>query len=131
VPLHRRVQAAAVSAALLATGCFAATSAAAEPVPPATAVDCVQPGPTLRYLVVFDPGTSAPLADAQIAAACGTTAHYYPQIAVAVAVSPDPRFGQRIGPHRAYSAQADGLSRHNGAPARQTKKDDEVAGAPA
>ncbi|MEV8439369.1 S8 family serine peptidase [Actinosynnema sp. NPDC051121] len=129
MPLHRRVQAAAVSAALLATGCFAATSAAAEPVAPATAVDCVQPGPTLRYLVVFDPGTTAPLADAQIAAACGTTAHYYPQIAVAVAVSPDPRFGQRIGPHRAYSAQADGLSRRNGAPARQTKKDDEVAGA--
>ncbi|MFE2752851.1 S8 family serine peptidase [Actinosynnema sp. NPDC059335] len=130
MPLHRRVQAVAVSAALLATGCLplAAPAAAAEPGSPVTAADCVQPGPTLRYLIVFTPGTSAPLAEAEIAAACGATAHYYPQIAVAVATSPDPAFGRRIGPHRAYSAQLDGLSKRTGAPARK-KKDDEAGGA--
>ncbi|WP_367131371.1 S8 family serine peptidase [Saccharothrix sp. HUAS TT1] len=128
MPLHRRARAVAVSAALLATGCLPLT-AAAEPEEPAAAVECVQPGPTLRYLVVFAPGTSAPLAEAQVSAACGTTARYYPEIAVAVAVSPDPRFGQRIGVDRAYSAQSDGLSRHTGAPARQKKKDDEAGGA--
>ncbi|WP_158840862.1 S8 family peptidase [Saccharothrix deserti] len=137
MPLHRRVRAVAVSATLLATGCLAvSTPAAAHPVEePATAVGCVQPGPTLRYLVVFRHGTSAPLAEAQVSAACGTTTRYYPQIAVAVAVSADPRFGQRIGVDRAYSAQLDGLSKRTGAPAQpkegRRKKDDEPAFAPA
>ncbi|MBB5808246.1 subtilisin family serine protease [Saccharothrix ecbatanensis] len=136
MPLHRRVQAVAVSAALLAAGCFVATTpAAAHPAEePATAPGCVQPGPTLRYLVVFSAETSAPLAEAQVAAACGTTTRYYPQIAVAVAVSADPRFGRRMGVDRAYSAQFDGLSKRTGAPAtpkegRQKKPDDEAAGA--
>ncbi|MFD1145772.1 S8 family peptidase [Saccharothrix hoggarensis] len=133
MPLHRRARAVAVCAALLATGCLGATAPAAadpaEPVEPVTApADCVQPGPTLRYLVVFSPGTSAPLAEAQVAAACGTTSRYHPEIAVAVAVSADPGFGHKIGLDRAYSAQLDGLSKHNGAPARK-KKDDEASGA--
>lgn len=129
MPLLRRVRAVAVSAALLATGSFAVTaSAQAEPEQAPPAADCVQHGPALRYLVVFATGTSAPLAEAQVAAACGTTTAYHPQIAVAVAVSADPGFGRRIGLDRAYSAQLDGLSRRTGAPAHK-KKDDEVGGA--
>jgi len=126
VPLLRRARLVAVSAALLAAGCLVATGAAdAAGEPPAATTDgCIQPGPTLRYLVVFDQGTSQPLAEARIAAACGATTVYYPQIAVAVATSPDPTFGRRMGPDRAYSAQAEGLSRHTGAPAR--KKVDET-----
>ncbi|MBB5957735.1 subtilisin family serine protease [Saccharothrix tamanrassetensis] len=126
MPLLRRVQAVAVSAALLATGCFAASAHAATPGGEATAVpECIQPGPTLRYLVVLDIGTSEPLADAMISRACGTTTGYYPQIGVAVAVSGDPGFGRKIGLDRSYSAQADGLSKRNGAPSRT--KDDETS----
>ncbi|MFD7653235.1 S8 family serine peptidase [Actinosynnema sp. NPDC059797] len=129
MPLLRRVRAVAVSAALLATGSFAVSAnaqAAPEEAPPPA--DCVEHGSAYRYLVVFDPGTTAPLAEARIAAACGATTAYHPQIAVAVAVSADPGFGARIGPDRAYSAQLDGLSKRTGAPARK-KGGDEVAGA--
>ncbi|QFZ17232.1 S8 family peptidase [Saccharothrix syringae] len=128
MPLLRRVRAVAVSAALLATaGGFATTaSAQADPEEAPPAADCVLHGAPLRYLVVFAPGTSAPLADAQVAAACGTTTAYHPQISVAVAVSADPSFGSRIGLDRAYSAQLDGLSKRTGAPAR--KNNDEVTG---
>jgi subtilisin family serine protease len=116
------------SAALLAGGCLvvsAATSAvAAEPEQANIAAGCVQPGPTLRYLVVFDQGTSQPLAEAAIEAACGTSTVYYPQIAVAVATSPDPGFGRRMGVDRAYSAQAEAISKRTGAVVR--KKSDET-----
>jgi subtilisin family serine protease len=104
VPLLRRAQLAALGAALLAAGCLGAPVAGADDVTPS---GCVQPGPTLRYLVVFDEGTPQPDADAQISAACGSTTVYYPQIAVAVATSPDPGFGDKIGPDRAYSAQGE------------------------
>ncbi|MDU0291967.1 S8 family peptidase [Saccharothrix longispora] len=128
MPLLRRVRAVAVTSVLLATGCFAATAgASAEPEVPPTAPGCVQPGPTLRYLVVFERGTSEPLANARVAGACGTTTGYYPQIAVAVAVSADPGFTRRMGVERTYSAQQDGLSRRTGTPARKTK-DDELGG---
>ncbi|MEU5690461.1 S8 family serine peptidase [Actinosynnema sp. NPDC020468] len=124
MPLLRRARAVAVSAALLATGCLAVSANAhADPDLHVPAPECIQPGPVLRYLVVFDRGTSEPLARAETAAACGTTVGYYPAISVAVVTSGDPGFGQRIGPDRAYSAQADGLSRRTGSPAR--KKDDE------
>ncbi|MEJ2853645.1 MULTISPECIES: S8 family peptidase [unclassified Saccharothrix] len=131
MPLPRRVHAVAVSVALLATGCFAASAHAATPdgVGPASS-GCIQPGPTLRYLVVLDQGTSAPLADAVVAGACGTTLGYYPQIGVAVAVSADPGFTRKIGAHRAYSAQADGLSRRTGAPARKQDETPTRSGAP-
>ncbi|MBW4720845.1 S8 family peptidase [Saccharothrix obliqua] len=132
MPLLRRVRAVAVSAALLATGCFASSApAAAAPADETSAAsDCIQPGPVLRYLVVLDQGTPEPLANALVAGACGTTTGYYQQIGVAVAVSADPGFSRRIGVDRTYSAQADGLSRQTGAPKR--KKDDEVlAGRPA
>jgi subtilisin family serine protease len=103
VPLLRRARAAAIGTALLATGCLAMNPLAfADPGQPG----CAQGGPTMRYLVVFAPGTAGQDADAQITGACGTTTVYYAQIAVAVAMSADPGFGERIGPDRVYSAQA-------------------------
>nr|WP_157357788.1 S8 family serine peptidase [Amycolatopsis nigrescens] len=73
---------------------------------------CVTTGRELRYLVVFDRGTSRADAEAQIAAACGVPGGYYPQIAVGIAGSPDPGFGRRIGLDRAFSAQAERLATH-------------------
>ena len=128
MPLPSRARAVAVSAALLAGGCLVTSAApaavAAVPEQVNTAAGCVQPGPTLRYLVVFDRGTSQPLAEAEIEAACGTPTVYYPQIAVAVATSPDPGFGRRMGLDRAYSAQAEAISKRTGAVVR--KKTDET-----
>jgi subtilisin family serine protease len=88
---------------------------------------CVQGGPALRYLVVFTDGTSSQDASAQITAACGTTTVYYPQIAVGVAVSADPGFGERIGPERTYSAQAQAYYDANQA----ARKSDELPRDPA
>jgi subtilisin family serine protease len=88
---------------------FSAQLAAAVP---ASADDpgCDDPGRTLRYVVVFDRGTSSEDAAGQIAAACGVTTVYYPEIAVGVATSADPDFGRRIGADRAFSAQAERLA---------------------
>ncbi|AHH94976.1 S8 family serine peptidase [Kutzneria viridogrisea] len=123
MPLLRRVTVAALGAALLAAAGLAgpATAGAAEEQAPP---GCVQPGPTLRYLVLFDRGTAESDAGAQITAACGTAAVYYPEIAVAVATSPDPGFAERFGTDRAYSAQAEAL---NGAPAARKKVDETLA----
>ncbi|GAA2671730.1 MULTISPECIES: S8 family serine peptidase [Actinosynnema] len=127
MPLLRRARAAAVSAALLATGLAAAPSASASAPategagqPGSTAPGCAQTGRELRYLVVFDRGTSEPLASAEVGAACGRVETYHPQIAVAVATSTDPGFGARLGEDRAYSAQA-------GAASRTKRKPDETA----
>ena len=106
MPLLRRARAAALCTALLAVGCLTtATAVSADPLPDSQG-SCLQSGPDLRYLVVFTPGTSQAIAEDTITAECGTTTIYYPQIAVAVATSPDPTFTDRIGPNRAYSAQA-------------------------
>ncbi|GGP42718.1 S8 family peptidase [Saccharothrix coeruleofusca] len=111
MPLLRRARAVAVSAALLATGCAAVTTPAwAAPDDVTTSSDCIQPGPVLRYLVVLEPGTSEPLAGAEVAAACGEVAAYHPEIAVAVVTSADPGFGRKFGLDRAYSAQAEALA---------------------
>ena len=123
MPLLRRVRAAAIGTALLATGCLAMNPLAhADP----SQADCAQGGPTLRYLVVFTEGTSSQDAEAQITAACGATTIYYPQIAVAVATSADPGFGERIGPDRVYSAQAQAYY----ADPSGSRKSDEVPGGP-
>jgi subtilisin family serine protease len=123
VPLLRRAPLAALGAALLVAACLGAPVAGADEQAPG---GCVQPGPTLRYLVVFDKGTAEPDADAQIAAACGTATVYYAQIAVAVATSPDPGFAAKIGPDRAYSAQGETWT-SNGRATR--KKADETGAA--
>ncbi|WP_091454738.1 S8 family peptidase [Actinokineospora iranica] len=70
------------------------------------ATSCLGNGPDLSYLVLFDPGTSAVEAAAETTSACGSTVVYHPEIAVAVVVSAEPRFADRIGRHRAFSAQA-------------------------
>jgi len=116
VPLLHRARAAALTA-LLAAGCMAASlPAGAEP-----SVDsCIQPGPMLRYLVVFAQLTPTEVANAEITRACGATTVYYPEIGVAVATSPDPSFLKLIGPQRAYSAQAERVARRSA----QRKKDD-------
>jgi subtilisin family serine protease len=67
---------------------------------------CTSSGRVLRYLVVFDPGTSQTTARGQVHAACGTPTVYYPQISVGVATSADPAFTARFGADRAFSAQA-------------------------
>ncbi|HEX5402635.1 MAG TPA: S8 family serine peptidase [Pseudonocardiaceae bacterium] len=107
MPLLRRAKAAAIGTALLATGCLAIPALAHADPGQATWAGCVQGGPTLRYLVLFSEGTASADARTQISAACGATTIYYSQIAVAVATSADPDFGQRMGPDRAYSASAE------------------------
>ncbi|CAM4031933.1 S8 family serine peptidase [Kibdelosporangium persicum] len=100
MPLLRRVKAAAVLTAVLATTCT--LPAVAD----ATDAGCVSASSARsRYIVLFDPGTSTAEAQAEITAACGVTTVYYPQIAVAVATSADPAFTDQIGANRAFSAQ--------------------------
>ncbi|MFD8498735.1 S8 family serine peptidase [Amycolatopsis sp. NPDC059657] len=71
---------------------------------------CPSAGRALRYVTVFARGTTQAEAESQITTACGATTVYYPQIAVGVATSPDPRFGERFGADRAFSAQAERLA---------------------
>ncbi|NKQ58898.1 S8 family serine peptidase [Amycolatopsis sp. K13G38] len=80
-----------------------------------TGSPCSPSGDTLRYLVVFDQGTTESRARAQTGASCGTVTAYYPQITVGVATSTDPAFAERFGPDRAFSAQA---QRRTHAPSR-------------
>jgi subtilisin family serine protease len=113
--------------ALLAVGCLAtATAASADPVQ-ATPSSCAAGGPDLRYLVVFPLGTPAAEAQNQITADCGETTIYYAPIAVAVATSADPTFADRMGPNRAYSAEAESYydSDDAGSPG-MSKKSDEI-----
>ncbi|GDY31471.1 S8 family peptidase [Gandjariella thermophila] len=122
MPLLHRARVAAVSAALVATSCLAVVPPAAAD-PGADPGGCVDRGPMLRYLVVFDRGTPGQTAHAAIGTACGSTVVYYPQIAVAVAASPDPRFADRMGRDHAYSAQAEALAGGGG---RVRRKPDET-----
>ncbi|HEX3788260.1 MAG TPA: S8 family serine peptidase [Pseudonocardiaceae bacterium] len=124
MPLLRRARAVTTCTALLAAGCLVLTPLAHADPGHGTSAGCVQGGPTLRYLVVFAEGTGAQDADAQISAACGATTIYYPQIAVAVATSADPSFGTRMGPNRAYSAEAEGYDDNGDVPTDQRKPDE-------
>jgi subtilisin family serine protease len=126
VPLLRRVRAAAIGTALLATGCLAIHPLAHADTAQAPSAGCVQGGPTLRYLVIFDMGTSRSAAGTEVAGACGSTTVYYPDIAVAVATSADPSFGTRMGPDRAYSAQAEAYAAEGSSDAG--RKSDELPG---
>lgn len=121
MPLLRRARAAAIGTALLATGLAMNPLAHADPGP-----GCAPGGQTLRYLVVFTVGTSSDDAQAQITSACGTTTIYYPQIAVAVATSADPGFGERLGPDRVYSAQAQAYFDGDQSPDGGHKADDQI-----
>ncbi|SFK33172.1 Serine protease, subtilisin family [Amycolatopsis sacchari] len=66
---------------------------------------CGDDGRSVRYLVVFDQGTAEDVAAGQVAAACGATSVYYPEIGVGVVRSADPGFAAKFGPDRAFSAQ--------------------------
>jgi hypothetical protein len=67
--------------------------------------DCGGHGQPVRFIVVFDRGTPADLAEREIEDACGNSTIYYPAIAVGVATSRHPDFADLIGPARAFSAQ--------------------------
>ncbi|WP_420807846.1 S8 family peptidase [Amycolatopsis antarctica] len=97
-----------VSAAI---GCAALTVLAqAVPVTPVAAeddaADCAAERAT-RYVVLFDRGTPEDDAGTRARDACGDLTGYYPEIAVGVVTSADPRFTDRMGPGRAFSAQAE------------------------
>lgn len=68
---------------------------------------CADTGRTVRYLVVLDRGTSEQEAGAQVRAACGQPAGYYPQISVGVANSTDPDFAAKLGPGHVFSARTE------------------------
>lgn len=105
MPLLRRAPAAAVSAVVLVTNLVTTgVTASAQPADPPRSA-CSANAAELRYLVVFDTGTTQPDAAAQIAGACGAITAYYPEIAVAVANSANETFADRIGLDRAFSAQ--------------------------
>ncbi|GAA5109604.1 S8 family serine peptidase [Haloechinothrix salitolerans] len=95
----------AAGAALLALALFTppASSVVPEPATPCATEPATDP---LRYVIVFDEGTAERQARREITKECGTPIEYYPRIAVAVATSAAPDFGQRIGLDRAFSAQA-------------------------
>jgi subtilisin family serine protease len=100
VPLLRRARAAAVFTAVLVTTCTLPSAADAS-----DAV-CVPTGAALRYVVLFDRNTPPAEAQAEITEACGASTVYYAQTGVAVATSADPKFDDRIGRDRAFSAQS-------------------------
>jgi hypothetical protein len=104
VPLLRRLPVAAVIAVALASY-LVSTGVTASAQPPDKPPACSDTLPQLRYLVLFDPGTAQAAARREVAGACGRLTGYYPQIGVAVAVSPDGRFAERLGRDRAFSAQ--------------------------
>lgn len=72
---------------------------------------CARAGEDLRYVVLFDKGTSRARADRAITRACGERTIYYPSISVGVATSHDPSFAERIAPAEAFSAQGARLAK--------------------
>lgn len=84
---------------------------AERPRPPSAAphriaAACTTSAQALRYIVLFDPGTKRGQAERAVSRVCGEQSVYYPEIAVGVANSADPGFATRLGPARAFSAQA-------------------------
>jgi subtilisin family serine protease len=104
VPLLRRLPVAAVTAVVLAAN-LVTTGVVANAQPPDKPPACTDTLSQLRYLVLFDTGTQQAAATREVRGACGKLTGYYPQIGVAVATSADPRFPNRIGLDRAFSAQ--------------------------
>lgn len=100
MPIVRRAVALATS--LLTMGLLAGTgpSAVADPVG-----SCPEDGLDTRYVVLFQPGLPRASAAGEAEAQCGSMAAYYGRIGVGIVDSPDPGFGIRMGPDRAYSAE--------------------------
>ncbi|GLZ39671.1 S8 family serine peptidase [Actinokineospora sp. NBRC 105648] len=105
MPLLRLTKAAAVSVAMLAAALVVPASAAGEPLEDGS-LPCQVTGRDVRYLVLFDLGTSPAAATAETTMACGDTVVYYPDIAVGVATSTEPRFADRVGRDRAFSTES-------------------------
>ncbi|MBP2319770.1 subtilisin family serine protease [Kibdelosporangium banguiense] len=99
MPLLRRARAAAVFTAVLVTTCTLPSAADASD------ATCVTTGAALRYVVLFDRNMPPAEAQAEITGACGVTTIYYAPTGVAVATSADPKFDDRLGRDRAFSAQ--------------------------
>lgn len=79
--------------------------------------DCASPAASARYIVLFDDNTPENDASDEVSSACGDLTGYYPEIAVGVARSADPVFAERLGPGRAFSAQAQRLAERRAQPA--------------
>jgi subtilisin family serine protease len=125
------VPAAAVSAVVLVTSLVTTgVHASAQTVDPSHGA-CSPSGAELRYLVLFDQGTSQPDATSEIAAGCGALTVYYPQIAVGVASSADDGFVDRLGEDRAFSAQGLLAARQGPRKADETASVDELTTDPA
>lgn len=112
--LRTRPRVAVVVGAALALSTLPAADSVADSAASAILPNCVSSGPLLRYLVLFDPGAPERRAAPVVNAACGTETTYYPQIGVMVATSADPGFAARLGPDRAYSAEAEAFAQANG-----------------
>ncbi|MBN6037427.1 S8 family serine peptidase [Amycolatopsis sp. 195334CR] len=102
VPVRLRASTVLASALLVLTGqgLLPVPAGAAEP-------DCAPGARTLRYVVLFDRGTTAEQAVAEVEGACGRGTAFYPQVGIGVATSADPGFAERLGPGRAFSAQGE------------------------
>ncbi|WP_018683192.1 S8 family peptidase [Actinokineospora enzanensis] len=105
MPLARLTRAAAVGAAVVAAAVAVPAVALGDPLGQAAPV-CSTEGHQLRYLVLFATGTDRSGATEEITGDCGETVAYYPEIAVAVATSPDPAFADLVGRDRAFSTEA-------------------------
>lgn len=73
--------------------------------PSAAPSGCRYSGPSLRYVVLFDPDTSRESAEREIGHHCGALTEYYLPIGVGIVNSTDPAFTRRVGADRAYSAE--------------------------
>lgn len=113
MPLLRRTQAAVVSVAAVATVLVSGEPALAARMEP-DVVTCGDHHLDVRFVVLYEPWTSAEDATAEAASKCGSTVAYYPQIGVGVVTSSDRRFPGLVGRDRVFSAQnAVGRSKHN------------------
>ncbi|WP_232376708.1 S8 family peptidase [Amycolatopsis aidingensis] len=101
----RLTNAALACAVLVLSGQATALGAQAAEEP-----SCSNSGHSLRYVVLFDRSTPERTAAGRVTAACGALTTYYPEIGVAIATSADRRFAERLGPDRAFSAEAERLA---------------------
>lgn len=96
----------AAASVLLAVVASTVASGQATAAPAEQRDACSPSDEVLRYLVLFDEGTTEKQAEREVSKACGKQTVYYPGIAVGVANSRDASFEERLGPDRAFSAQA-------------------------
>jgi subtilisin family serine protease len=96
----------AVCALLVTTGTLPGTPASAAR-PLQVPESCPTTSLVFRHVVLFEPGTATSAATDEVTAACGSMTAYYREIGVGVAIGPASVLPQRLGQHRAYSAEAE------------------------